>query len=71
MTLLIYLLVSSDCYAVGTVGYYVAIFHGCEDATFELQNQIQDPGTDLTCEGYAPKTLTPFPSGQPALPSPD
>uniref|UniRef100_A0A8C6DK05 Dolichol-phosphate mannosyltransferase subunit 3 n=1 Tax=Moschus moschiferus TaxID=68415 RepID=A0A8C6DK05_MOSMO len=31
-----YLLVSSDCYALGTVGYRVAIFHGCKDAALEL-----------------------------------
>ena len=47
----IYLLVSTDCYALGTVGYHVANFHGCEDAPLKLQNQIQDPGTDLTWEG--------------------
>ncbi|KAB0377862.1 hypothetical protein FD755_009440 [Muntiacus reevesi] len=47
----IYVLVSADCYALGTVGHRVANLHGYEDAALELQNQIQDSGTDVTCKG--------------------
>ena len=44
-------------------------FFTAEDAAFELQNQVQDPGNYLTCEGCTLNTLTPFPPGHPALPS--
>ncbi|XP_063001776.1 dolichol-phosphate mannosyltransferase subunit 3 [Elgaria multicarinata webbii] len=46
-----YLLVAFGCYALGVVGYRLATFNDCEEASRELQSQIREARDDLTRRG--------------------
>ncbi|XP_034066175.1 dolichol-phosphate mannosyltransferase subunit 3 [Gymnodraco acuticeps] len=47
----LYLLVSFGCYSLGTVGYRVATFNDCDEASAELLGQIQEAKQDLRKKG--------------------
>ncbi|XP_062846147.1 dolichol-phosphate mannosyltransferase subunit 3 [Trichomycterus rosablanca] len=47
----VYLLVVFGCYSLATVGYRVATFNDCEEASRELQTQIQEAKADLKKKG--------------------
>ncbi|XP_044304673.1 dolichol-phosphate mannosyltransferase subunit 3 [Varanus komodoensis] len=47
----IYLLVTFGCYALGIIGYRLATFNDCEEASQELQAQIREARDDLTRHG--------------------
>ncbi|XP_010897393.1 dolichol-phosphate mannosyltransferase subunit 3 [Esox lucius] len=47
----VYLLVVFGCYSLATVGYRVATFNDCEEASIELQAQIQEAKEDLRRKG--------------------
>lgn len=47
----LYLLVSFGCYALATVGYRLATFNDCEEASKELQRQIKEAREDLKRKG--------------------
>ncbi|KAJ8000346.1 hypothetical protein DPEC_G00203870 [Dallia pectoralis] len=47
----VYLLVVFGCYSLATVGYRVATFNDCEEASKELQAQIQEAKEDLRRKG--------------------
>ncbi|XP_006884762.1 PREDICTED: dolichol-phosphate mannosyltransferase subunit 3-like [Elephantulus edwardii] len=46
-----YLIVTTGCFALGTVGFHVATFHDYEDKALELQTQIQEAPVDLVRRG--------------------
>uniref|UniRef100_A0A6J0TXG1 Dolichol-phosphate mannosyltransferase subunit 3 n=1 Tax=Pogona vitticeps TaxID=103695 RepID=A0A6J0TXG1_9SAUR len=46
-----YLLVAFGCYSLGVVGYRVATFNDCEEASRELQAQIREARADLAHRG--------------------
>ncbi|XP_055994373.1 dolichol-phosphate mannosyltransferase subunit 3-like [Sorex fumeus] len=46
-----YLLVSTGCYELDTMGYHVATFHDYEDTARELQSQIHEARADLALRG--------------------
>lgn len=47
----VYLLVVFGCYSLATVGYRVATFNDCEEASKELQDQIKEAKEDLRKKG--------------------
>ncbi|XP_037651530.1 dolichol-phosphate mannosyltransferase subunit 3 [Sebastes umbrosus] len=47
----LYLLVSFGCYSLATVGYRVATFNDCDQASRELQEQIREAKEDLRKKG--------------------
>ncbi|KAI9540128.1 hypothetical protein NQZ68_002062 [Dissostichus eleginoides] len=47
----LYLLVSFGCYSLGTVGYRVATFNDCDEASAELLGQIEEAKQDLRKKG--------------------
>ncbi|KAL0962553.1 hypothetical protein UPYG_G00341650 [Umbra pygmaea] len=47
----VYLLVVFGCYSLATVGYRVATFNDCEEASIELQAQIMEAKEDLRRKG--------------------
>lgn len=47
----VYLLVVFGCYSLATVGYRVATFNDCEEASKELQDQIKEAKEDLRRKG--------------------
>lgn len=47
----VYLLVAFGCYSLATVGYRVATFNDCVEASQELQAQIQEAKADLKKKG--------------------
>ncbi|KAJ7307345.1 hypothetical protein JRQ81_009356 [Phrynocephalus forsythii] len=46
-----YLLVAFGCYSLGVVGYRLATFNDCEEASRELQAQIREARADLARRG--------------------
>ncbi|XP_026581075.1 dolichol-phosphate mannosyltransferase subunit 3-like [Pseudonaja textilis] len=46
-----YLLVTFGCYSLGVVGYRLATFNDCQEASLELQAQIQEARADLARHG--------------------
>ncbi|XP_042296128.1 dolichol-phosphate mannosyltransferase subunit 3-like [Sceloporus undulatus] len=46
-----YLLVVFGCYSLAVVGYRVATFNDCEEASLELQAQIREARDDLAHHG--------------------
>jgi len=48
----IYLLMSFACYSLAVIGYRVATFNDCVEASEELQQQILDARTDLSKKGF-------------------
>ncbi|XP_023695506.1 dolichol-phosphate mannosyltransferase subunit 3 [Paramormyrops kingsleyae] len=47
----VYLLVVFGCYSLATVGYRVATFNDCNEASQELQAQIKEAKKDLQKKG--------------------
>ncbi|XP_058475076.1 dolichol-phosphate mannosyltransferase subunit 3 [Solea solea] len=47
----LYLLVTFGCYSLATVGYRVATFNDCDEASLELQKQIKEAKEDLRKKG--------------------
>ncbi|XP_039219252.1 dolichol-phosphate mannosyltransferase subunit 3 isoform X1 [Crotalus tigris] len=47
----IYLLVMFGCYSLGVVGYRLATFNDCQEASLELQAQIREARADLARRG--------------------
>lgn len=47
----IYLLMSFACYSLAVVGYRVATFNDCTEASDELKQQIEEAKRDLRTKG--------------------
>jgi len=48
----IYLLMTFACYSLAVVGYRVATFNDCEEASNELKQQIKEAKQDLSKKGF-------------------
>lgn len=48
----IYVLMAFACYSLGVIGYRVATFNDCVEASEELRKQIVDAKADLKSQGF-------------------
>ncbi|BFZ10962.1 hypothetical protein BsWGS_14001 [Bradybaena similaris] len=48
----LYLLISFACYSVAVIGYRVATFNNCEEASIELKQEIEAARKDLEKKNY-------------------
>ncbi|KAG9304968.1 hypothetical protein G9A89_003137 [Geosiphon pyriformis] len=46
-------LVSFGAYSLGNIGYHIFKFRDCDDAYFELMEQIQEAKTELRAKGVS------------------
>ncbi|CAG5118027.1 unnamed protein product [Candidula unifasciata] len=48
----LYLLISFACYSLAVIGYRVATFNNCEEASIELKQEIEAARKDLEKKNY-------------------
>jgi dolichyl-phosphate mannosyltransferase polypeptide 3 len=48
----VYLLIVFACYSLAVIGYRVATFNDCTEASDELQRQVTEARKDLTSKGF-------------------
>lgn len=48
----VYALIAFGCYSLATIGYRVATFNDCLEASKSLKQEIKDAREDLTRKGY-------------------
>lgn len=52
ITLPVYLLITFACFTLGMIGFRVATFNDCVEASRELKEQIEEARRDLEKKGY-------------------